>query len=209
MITHLDPAPNATDPEPFAGEDHPIRVITRKAAAGEWSGEDAAKIGALFDEMAPEWTAGHKGDRYLPLADAFERGQVAGARVLELGSGTGLGTEIVRRHFDEVIAMDLSMGMLQNAPDDLAPKANADASRLPLADNAVDVVVMVNMILFPAEIDRVLAPQGTVVWMNTSGEQTPIHLTAEQVDEALPGDWTGVASRYGTGTWAVLRRATS
>jgi hypothetical protein len=59
----------------------------------------------------------------------------------------------------------------------------------------------------PMRIDRVLAPEGSVVWVNSSGDQTPIHLRSEEVAAVLPGEWRGVASRAGQGSWCVLRRA--
>ncbi len=208
MITHLDPALDSREPEPFADETHPMRKITREAAAGRWSNQNRDTVAARFNELSAGWTAERMGgDRYEPLADALDRGNVAGTRVLELGSGTGLGTAILGRSFDNVVAMDIAIDMLRHAPADNAPRVNADASRLPLPNDAFDVVVMVNMMLFPNEVDRVLGPGGTVVWMNTSGENTPIHLPADDVDDALPGEWVGVASRSGAGTWAVLRRA--
>ncbi len=206
MITHLAPAENAREPDPFAGEDHPMRVITRAAAAGEWNDQASSDVTSLFNAMAPEWSEPRRDDRYMPLLDAVDRGRVSGQRVLELGAGTGLGTELLHERFTNVVAMDLAMEMLRHSVA-TAPRANADASTLPLPDDAVDVVVMVNMILFPEEVDRVLAADGTVVWVNTWGEQTPIHLSAEDVDAALPGEWVGEASRYGAGTWAVLRRS--
>ena len=57
--------------------------------------------------------------------------------------------------------------------------------------------------VYPAEVDRVLGTDGVVVWINSRGSDTPIHLTAAEVDEALPGTWAGVASRAGWGTWSV------
>ena len=63
------------------------------------------------------------------------------------------------------------------------------------------------MLLFPAEVDRVLAPDGAVVWVNTFGEETPIHLAPDDVIAALPGRWTAVAGRAGTGLCGVARRA--
>jgi hypothetical protein len=65
----------------------------------------------------------------------------------------------------------------------------------------------VNALLFPAEVDRMLALDGSVVWVNSSGDQTPIHLGSEEVAAVLPGEWRGVASRAGQGSWCVLRRA--
>jgi len=55
-------------------------------------------------------------------------------------------------------------------------------------------------------VARVLVPDGLVLWLNSSGEQTPIYLSAEDLVKALPGEWTGTASRAGKGHWCVLRR---
>ena len=63
------------------------------------------------------------------------------------------------------------------------------------------------MLLFPDEVDRVLAPDGPLIWVNTLAEETPIHLMPEEVVAALPGAWRAVAGRAGTGLWCVARRA--
>ena len=68
-------------------------------------------------------------------------------------------------------------------------------------------MVLVNMLLFPAEVDRVVGSGGVVVWVNSLAERTPIHLPAADVARALPGRWDGVGSRSGGGAWCVLRRA--
>jgi hypothetical protein len=83
----------------------------------------------------------------------------------------------------------------------------ADGARLPLTAGAASAIVLVNCFLFPQEVDRVLAPAGVVVWVNSSGAETPIHLPSADVVEALPGRWTGVESTAGLGQWCVLRRA--
>ena len=106
------------------------------------------------------------------------------------------------------VSVDISPGMLAHAPVDLAPKVRADSSRLPFRDHSFDAVLLINMLLFPGEVDRVLRRDGAVVWVNTRGDQTPIHLPPADVERALPGDWEGVSSRAGTGLWAVLRRST-
>lgn len=207
-IRHLEPQYETFTPEKF-GEASPIRKVTRQVAFdGTWDAERAAKVAALFDSMSDEWTADHDLEgRYLPLQDALERGDPGDGRVVELGSGTGLGTRMLNDWFGAVTAMDLSAGMLGNAPAAYGARVQADSSALPLASSSVDVLVLVNMFLFPAEVDRVLSPDGRLVWMNTMGEQTPIHLPAEDVVEALPGDWTAVASRASHGIWSVTRRA--
>ena len=189
-----------------------MRKVTRAVAfGGEWTRERATKVAALFDSMAATWSADHDdAERYAPLDDAYDRGDVPAGRCLELGSGTGLGTRtLAERHQGSDIALDLAADMLRHAPAEYGPRVQADAAALPVADRGVDVVVLVNALLFPLEVDRVLAPEGAVVWINTVGDQTPIHLPADDVVAALPGEWHGVASRAGTGTWAVVRRAES
>ena len=59
--------------------------------------------------------------------------------------------------------------MLLRAPAEPGHRVLADGARLPLADGAASAVVLVNCFLFPAEVDRVLGPDGVVVWVNSSG----------------------------------------
>lgn len=209
-ITKLPSAPGAMEPRPFADESHPMRKVTRQVAFdGAWDAERAAKVTALFDSMAADWTADHDGpERLASLDDALERGQVPAGPVLEVGSGTGLGTRnMAARGVGPIVALDLAGDMLRHAPPQYGARLRGDASVLPIAAGTVAAMVHVNALLFPGEVDRVLAAEGVVVWVNTNGEQTPIHLPVADVAAALPGQWTGVESRAGTGTWGVLRRA--
>lgn len=208
-LTELPPHPSYRDPEPFAGPDHPMRRLTRAMAFGEtWTADDAARVQELFDRMAPTWTADTVDEsKAAPLLDAIDRGGVSvDGRWIELGSGTGAGCHALDGVVHQHVSLDLSYEMLAHAPDRV-PRVQADSSQLPLADDVADVVLMINMLLFPAEVDRILRPGGTVVWVNTLGDQTPIHLPPADVAAALPGVWTGTASYAGTGLWAVLRRA--
>ncbi|MGF1596559.1 MAG: methyltransferase domain-containing protein [Acidimicrobiales bacterium] len=207
-VTELDDAADARRPEPFAGPDHPMRRVTRQVAfEGGWSPERAAKVGALFDSMAADWSADHVDEvKAAPLRDALDRGGLdPRGRWLELGCGTGAGALVLHPTVADLTAVDLSAEMLAHAPD-VAPRVRADAAALPFATAAFDTVVMVNMLLFPGEVDRVLGAGGAVVWVNTLGDQTPIHLPPHDVVAALPGPWSGVTARAGTGFWAVLRR---
>lgn len=193
------------------GADHPMRVMTRRAAGLEgpaWDAQARAEVAALFDGLAPEWHSRTSPQRAQVVADALGRGDVGtGATALELGSGTGAYTGALSTRFDRVVAADLSIEMLRLAADEPGQRVLADGHRLPLADGSIDAAVLVNMLLFPDEVDRVLAPGGCVVWVNSSGEATPIHLLPEEVAEALPGTWGGTWARAGTGLWTVLRRA--
>ena len=209
MIQQLPPQAGYRPPAPFAGPDHPIRKLTRAIAFGEpWTPDDAARVAAVFDGLAPEWTERHVDpDKAAPVLDAIERGGVPlDGRWIELGSGTGAGTRLLHGRVGEQFSVDLSEQMLAHAPADLAPKVRADSSQLPFADDTADVVLLINMILFPHEVDRILQPAGKVVWVNTYGDQTPIHLSPHDVASALPGAWTGVASLAGSGLWAVFER---
>lgn len=210
MITDLPPHPDARDPERFAGPDHPMRMLTRTIALGEpWTRADAVRVSGIFDGLAPAWSSEHVDPvKSSVVLDALDRGTPPlDGRWLELGSGTGAGTRVLDGRVREQISVDLSAGMLAEAPSDMAPRVRADSSLLPFPDAQFDAVLMINMLLFPTEVDRVLRPGGAVVWVNTLGDQTPIHLPPADVARALPGDWVGVASRAGTGIWTVLRRA--
>ena len=194
----------AVDPLPC---DHPMRTVVRQVAfePDGWTPERARKVEALFDGLAPEWHTRMGPDRLGALSDALDRGGVTGTVCLELGSGTGFATPILVDRFASVLAMDLSAEMLALAPP-VAPRVRVDASKLPVRAASADVVVLVNMLLFPAEMARVLHPAGALVWVNTSGPATPIHLPADDVMRALGSPWVGVASSAGAGTWCVARR---
>jgi SAM-dependent methyltransferase len=200
--------------EPSVGADasHPMRAVTRRAAGIEGDAWDPAirlRVTEVFDGLAPEWHTRSSPQRTAVLVDALRRGVAgsAGGTCLEIGSGIGAYSAVLADHYDGVVAVDLAEQMLRLAPAAPAHRVRADASQLPVPDSVADAVVLVNMFLFPAEVDRVLDPGGHVVWVNSSGEQTPIHLPVDEVEAALPGGWHGVASRAGVGTWCVLRRA--
>lgn len=200
-------------PSVGAGPDHPMRVMTRRAAGLEappWDAEAVVTVASLFDRLAPEWHTRTSEARTAVVADALGRGGIeapaAGSGpALEVGSGIGAYSALLAERFGRVVSVDLSTEMLRLAPS--TARVRADASRLPVAPASVSAVVLVNMFLFPAEVERVLAPGGALVWVNSSGTETPIHLPAEDVVAALPGTWTGVHSSAGVGTWAVVRRA--
>lgn len=130
-----------------------------------------------------------------------------GGTWLELGSGTGLITSLLAEVADLVLSVDLSEQMLLLAPSEVAPRLRADGADLPVPNGSVNVLVAINAFLFPSEARRVIAPDGALVWVNTSGTATPIHLPAEDVLPAMGSGWRAVASDAGWGTWTVLRRA--
>jgi hypothetical protein len=197
-----------------SAKDHPMRAITRAVAFDPdgWTRERQAEVVALFDSLAPEWTTRDVKGRELPIIDALDRGldALGPARrslALELGGGTGLYSGILAEQFPTVVTLDLSWEMVRLVPHGPSLPVQGDGSQLPFASGSLDALVLVNMFLFPAEVDRVLAPDAVLVWVNSRGAETPIHLTADEVDRALPGHWDGVASHAGWGSWSVHRRA--
>ena len=206
-VTWLPDAEGTVTDLPVFGSASPMREVTETVAFdAAWDSSRRKKVRELFDGMAADWSSRATPEREASILDALDRGGLAGGTVIELGSGTGLGTGHLIERFDDLIAFDLSMQMLRHQPN-LAPKVQADASMLPFPDGAADLLVLVNMLLFPAEVDRVVRLGGGLLWINTLGHETPIHLSPEAVVDALPGSWTATAGRAGSGLWAAVQRA--
>ena len=196
------------------GPDHPMRMATRRAAglgADGWTGELRTHVERYFDGLASEWHTRTSPQRTAVVMDALLRGLApigapAGLAV-EVGSGIGAYSNLLAERFATVLAVDLSLEMLRHAPIGPARRVQADGSALPVGDSSASAIVLINAFLFPAEVERVLSPGGALVWVNSSGEHTPIYLSVDDLLAALPGEWTGTSSRAGEGHWCVLRRA--
>ncbi|MGI8685410.1 MAG: methyltransferase domain-containing protein, partial [Acidimicrobiales bacterium] len=146
----------------LADDRRPIREVTRQIAfdPGGWSPERAVHVAAMFDGLAPSWHERPAAGRYEAVDDALARGgPFPPGPCLEIGSGTGLVTPRLAARFSPLVSMDLSPGMLALAPAGTF-RLRADSSTLPVRHGAAAVVALVNMFLFPAEVDRVLAPDG-------------------------------------------------
>ena len=190
-----------------------MRIATRRAAglhAGGWTGELRDQVEGYFDELAGEWHTRGSPQRTAVVRDALLRGldpihSPVGIAV-EVGSGIGTYSHLLAERFPRVLAIDLSLAMLKLAPVGPALRVQADGARLPVGDSSAAAVVLINAFVFPAEVERVLSPEGALVWVNSSGEQTPIYLSVDDLVAGLPGEWTGTSSRAGDGHWCVLRR---
>ena len=190
-----------------------MRIATRRAAgldADGWTPDLRDLVEDYFDDLADEWHTRSSPERMAVVTDALSRGlgQV-GAPVgtaVEVGSGIGAYSSLIAERFGRVIAIDLSLEMLKRAPDGPAHRVQADGASLPVGDSSAAAIVLINAFLFPAEVERALAPDEYLVWVNSSGEQTPIYLSVDDLVARLPGEWTGAASRAGEGHWCVLRR---
>jgi SAM-dependent methyltransferase len=147
-------------------------------------------------------------ERHDALGDALARGGPFPHGVcLEVGAGTGNATGDLEAAFDTVVSLDLSGEMLSLGAR-TGCRVQADASRLPVRSGSVAVVALINMLLFPAEVARVLTVDGVVLWVSTNGDATPIYLSPGEVLAALPGEWQGISAQAGWGTWLTARRRT-
>lgn len=212
MLEYLPRTIAAAEGKPdLATEDHPMRQVTRQVAFEPtgWTRERCAKVAELFDRLAPEWHTRFTENRAEPLMDALDRGRVRGRVCVEVGSGIGFSSPLLAERFPVLLAVDLSREMLVRAPAHAGRRVQADSACLPVGAGRADVLVLENALLFPREMARALAPAGALVWVNSLGASTPIHLSAEDVLRALPGAWRGVASEAGWGTWCVARRASA
>jgi SAM-dependent methyltransferase len=158
-----------------AVSDDESRVAGRRwwdADADDYQAEHGAFLGDVDLVWCPEG---------LREADARLLGEVGGKRVLELGCGAAAGARWLRGQGAEVVALDLSAGMLRQAvlaagrSGVRVPLVQADALALPFADAAFDIVCTAfGAVPFVAdsgavmhEVARVLRPGGPWVFSIT------------------------------------------
>jgi SAM-dependent methyltransferase len=152
---------------------------TRVASRGWWdldADDYQAEHGAFLGDVDFVWCP-----EGLREADARLLGDVRGKKVLELGAGAAAGARWLAGQGAEVVALDLSAGMLRHAREAgeragvRVPLVQADALALPFSPGAFDVVCTAfGAIPFVAdsgaamrEVARVLRPGGSWVFSIT------------------------------------------
>ena len=147
-----------------------------------------------FTRLAPVWERRRDPVALAPLETALARLPAAPARVLDLGTGTGIAARLLATRYPEatVAGVDLVPAMVDEARRLLPPELEgrvrfevADAAALPFEEEAFDLVVLLNMIPFFEELARVAAPDGAVVFAWSSGPQTPIYVPPETLRAGL------------------------
>lgn len=144
--------------------------------------KDASQVRAYYDERVPllqreyvsvRWDSSPvRREHYRQTGQALTA-ELAGrdlGRAVEVGCGPLVWTPLIRARARSLLAADLSVAMLQNAPPQartLAQRCCADAGRLPLADASVDALCTIRAFeYFPdkpgvvAEFARVVRPGG-------------------------------------------------
>jgi SAM-dependent methyltransferase len=171
-----------------------------------------------FDAIAPRWEAMRLPDTLAPFEAGLSSVQGQPRRVLDLGTGTGVGARTVAERFPEaeVVGADLAERMLAEArgllPPELASRVRfetADASALPYEDGSFDLVTLANMIPFFDELARVVAPGGSVVIAYSGGADTPIYVPSDRLRRELGArGFTDFAEfEAGRGTAFLARKA--
>ena len=173
-------------------------------------------IRAMFDRIAPVWDENRLPDSFAPVQAALEAVDPP-RRALDLGTGTGSVAFMLAQRFPkaEIVGADLAPAMLAEARRKITPDLQgrvrfdeADAERLPYADEWFDLATLSNMIPFFDELDRVVAPGGWVVFSWSGGDQTPIYVPPEVLTRELQRrgylDFSEIAA--GRGTAFVARK---
>jgi SAM-dependent methyltransferase len=172
---------------------------------------------AQFDALAESWEARRTDESIAPVATALERLPAEPAHVLDLGTGTGIAARAAAARFPAatVVGVDLSPRMIEEAlrlaPPELAERLRfevADASALPFSPGEFDLVLLLNMIPFFAELARVTAADGHVVIGFSNGPATPIYVPTSTLARGLQDagfDLVGEVTA-GSGTAVIARK---
>jgi ubiquinone/menaquinone biosynthesis C-methylase UbiE len=145
-----------------------------------------------FDRLAPTWDSRSVDQiRLGAMALALDAVERPPQTVLDLGTGSGsVARHAAERWPDaEITGADVSAGMVEEARRRATSARQrydvADASRLPYADGAFDLVALNNMIPFFDELARVTAPGGRVAIAFSRGPDTPIWVPLDRVRAEL------------------------
>jgi ubiquinone/menaquinone biosynthesis C-methylase UbiE len=147
-----------------------------------------------FEQLAANWDSIRSPGHLAAYERALARLPEPPKRALDLGTGTGDGAFTIATHFPEadVVGVDLAPGMLAEArrktPAAMADRVRfeeGDAAHLPYPDRSFDLVAHANMIPFFAELARIVAPGGSVLFAFSVGAQTPIYVPPARLREEL------------------------
>jgi SAM-dependent methyltransferase len=160
----------------------------------------------FWNRMAQRWDTRISPARTSALNAGLGRVD-APRRILEIGTGTGSGAEVIHERFPtaELTGVDISEEMIARARQRVpgAVFQVGDAASLPFPDATFDLVVQLNVPVYFKEVARVTAPGGCVLIASTFGPVTPYYtphallrrrferlgLEVRAAEQAPPGDF--------------------
>jgi SAM-dependent methyltransferase len=169
----------------------------------------------FFDRVAPRWDERFASDpaRLVPLTAALDLLPTAPARVLDVGTGTGAAALMAAERWPdaEVTGIDVAPAMIESArakPAD--PRVRflvADVATLDPGEG-YDLVILLNMPQFFAQVARLVRPGGHVVAVASRGPTTPFFTPRATLERGFGrhGLTTVAAAEAGPGTYYLARR---
>lgn len=174
----------------------------------------------FFDRAAGGWddrTGAGSLDHLAPLAAGVLDVKGRPESVLDVGCGTGAATLFLAREFPRarIRGVDISPAMVSRAgarigldPEARVAFREGDSSDLPWPAKSFDLVTLVNVPIFFAEVNRVLRPGGTVIVVATLGEDTPFSTPPKTIEARFAkfGLERSGSGSAGKGTWFSVRK---
>lgn len=212
MTLHWHPPadiPTAPPPQ-LNASNHSSRVALERVLADPDDAPAWDFLATSYAEMAAEWRK---------WADSQQQWYDSPVRVglphtkpapwaFEVGCGTGEATVPLAGHTPLVISSDVNIAMVSRAVR--PPNARflvSDVRSLPLRDGSVPLLVGLNAVPHIKEFNRVIAPDGQLLWCTSFGPDTPLYVEPGRLFRLLGPGWVGEAGRAGHGEWMVLSRS--
>ncbi|MEU6238339.1 methyltransferase domain-containing protein [Kitasatospora sp. NPDC047058] len=164
---------------------------------------DYRSVATSFGGVAAEYEEGRPGypDELFDELERLAGRTLKGARVLDVGAGTGISTRRLAARGAEVVAVEPSPGMgaqfLTSSPGIALVRGTGD--ELPFHDHSADFITYAQAFhwtrpeLAVPEAVRVLRPGGALAtWWNVKDETVPwVRALGERMAAALPGRYHG------------------
>ncbi|MFD4399568.1 class I SAM-dependent methyltransferase [Kitasatospora sp. NPDC058478] len=156
------------------------------------------EIAESFGGVAAEYDRGRPGypDGLFEALERLSGRSLKGARVLDIGAGTGIATRLLAARGADVVAVEPNAGMaaqfLASSPG--LPLVRAGGDELPFHDDSADLISYAQSFHWTRteraipEAIRVLRPGGALaVWWNVHDETVPwVRARVERLSAALP-----------------------
>lgn len=170
---------------------------------------------SFFERAAPSWDVrfAHDPERLVPLIVALDLLPTTPARVLDVGTGTGVAALIAAGRWPEaqITGIDVSQAMIDVACAKDAPPGVefrvGDVTALD-AGEGYDLVIMLNMPPFFGPVSALLRSGGFVVHIASRGSTTPFYTPAKKLRQGFEreGLVTFTSGAAGPGTYYLARR---